>query len=102
MHIKKLWAHAYYTTTFTQWARVGFAESLGLFAHGFYRLLRTMYATWARGRGRGHNGEGEEDGDTMGRGTGTGTQWGGGGGWRHNGEGEEDGDVMGRGRRTVK
>jgi hypothetical protein len=26
---------------------VGFAEILGLFAHGFYHLLRTMYATWA-------------------------------------------------------
>jgi hypothetical protein len=42
MHIKKLWAHAYYTTTFTRWAHVGFAESLSLFAHGFYRLYRNL------------------------------------------------------------
>jgi hypothetical protein len=36
MHIKKLRAHAYHMTTFTRWAHVGFAESLGLFAHEFY------------------------------------------------------------------
>ena len=27
---------------------MGFAESIGLFARGFYRPLRTIYATWAR------------------------------------------------------
>jgi hypothetical protein len=43
MHIKKLWAHAYYTTTFTRWAHVGFAEILGLFAHGFYRLYHNLF-----------------------------------------------------------
>jgi hypothetical protein len=42
MHIKNLWAHAYYTTTFTRWAHVGFAKSLGLFAHGFYQLYRDL------------------------------------------------------------
>ena len=31
------------------WAHVGFAESIDLFAHGLYRLTRTIYATWAPG-----------------------------------------------------
>ena len=28
---------------------MGFAKSIGLFAHGLYRLIRTIYATWAPG-----------------------------------------------------
>jgi hypothetical protein len=27
---------------------MGFAENIGISARGFYRLLRTIYATWAR------------------------------------------------------
>ena len=56
---KFIWAHAHLLSLFVmgplnvydlhlQWAHVGFSMIIGIFASGVYRVLRHIFATWAR------------------------------------------------------